>query len=118
MEAMREFLKKIGPVGCAIFLGMFVLFFGLVISESRDELKGYEPPQDSAYYSAHPAELAAELDTAVRPRLEGITAVIYDAETNTVTVSVEYDRFFPVRRAIYSHFDRELLEVTQEEETK
>ena len=109
MDGMNQFLKKIGPVGSGIFLVVFILFFLLCFAESRDELKEYDPPHDSSYYYRHPAELAQELETNVAPMLEGVKRLAYQPDDEKVVVHIEEDRFFAVRRALYRHFDRDLL---------
>lgn len=116
MEGMNQFLKKIGPVGSGIFLVVFILFFVLCFTESRDELKGYEPPHDSGYYLRHPAELAQEIEMNVAPKLPGVEKVAYQPDDGKVVVHIEEDRFYPVQRALYRHFDRDLLILEKLEE--
>ncbi len=115
MNAMNEFLKKIGPAGCALFLGILILFFLMCFTQSKDELKGYEPPRDGAYYSLHLGELTQELRDNVAPLLPGIESVTWVDGADSVTVVIQEDRFFPVRRSLHKHFDPELLNLVKEE---
>lgn len=114
MDAMNQFLKKIGPVGSAIFLGIFLLYLVMCFTQGKDELKDYDPPRDGAYYRLHLGELARELEDNVMPRLEGIESVTWREGEKTVTVTITEDRFFPVRRSLLRHFPSELLTLEKE----
>jgi len=114
MDAMQQFLKKIGPVGSAIFLGIFVLYLVMCFTQGKDELKDYNPPRDGAYYQLHMGELARELRDNVAPMLPGIQSVTWQEGERTVTVTITEDRFFPVRRSLHRHFPAELLTLEKE----
>ena len=114
MDAMNQFLKKIGPVGSIMFLGIFLLYLVMCFTQGKDELKGYEPPRDGAYYEMHMGELARELEENVAPMLEGITLVYWHEGEDTVTVKIAEDRFFPIRRSLLRHFPSDLLTLEKE----
>ena len=114
MDAMNQFIKKIGPVGCAIFLGIFLLYMVMCFTQGKDELKEYDPPRDGAYYQMHLGELARELEDNVMPMLEGIESVSWQEGEKTVTVTIAEDRFFPVRRSLHRHFPSDLLTLEKE----
>lgn len=114
MDAMNQFLKKIGPVGSALFLGIFVLYLAMCFTQGKDELKDYDPPRDGAYYQMHLGELQRELEENVAPILPGIEDVEWKEGDSTVTVTVEESRFFPVRRSLHRHFPAELLTLEKE----
>ena len=116
MTAMEAFLKKIGPVGCGIFLVLMVLFFVLCITQSRDLLKGYEPSHEDAYYEAHPEALAEEIETRVAPLLPAVRSAAVTEDGGAVTVTVEAGEFFPVRRSLLRHFPASLLVLEKTEE--
>lgn len=116
MSAMEAFLKKIGPVGCGIFLLLMVLFFVLCITQGRDLLKGYEPSHDGTYYEEHPESLAEEIETRVVPLLPSIRSAVLTEDGTAVTVTVEEGDFFPVRRSLLRHFPASLLVLEKAEE--
>ena len=115
MPAMEAFLKKIGPVGWGIFLVLMVLFFVLCFTQGRDLLKGYEPAHDGAYYEAHPEALAEEIETRVVPLLPAIRSAVLSEDGEKVTVTVEKEDFFPVRRSLLRHFPASVLVLEQAE---
>jgi hypothetical protein len=59
------------PLRLALFLGLGILVTALLFSGGTDPLKGYVPPQTSAYYAENLPELKNELEQNVLPRLEG-----------------------------------------------
>ena len=77
-------------------------------TSGRDPIPGYEPPETMEYYSAHPDELARELEENVLPELEGGIGARVDGDT--VTVTVTKDKFVVTRSAVLRYFDSALLD--------
>ena len=71
MTAGQQFVKWLKPVGCGIFLLVFVLFF-IMCFTAKAPVEGYTVPHDSQYYAEHLDELKTELETNLFPRLDGI----------------------------------------------
>lgn len=107
VSAGQDFVKKIGPAGCVLFLALFVLVTALCLTVGRNPLPGYEAPQDTAYYALHPEELAAELNENVLPRLEDPS--VAQVSGDKVLVTVDAASFVPVRAALLHCFDESNL---------
>lgn len=106
-SAGQDFVKKIGPWGCGLFLCLAVLVTAICFTAGADPIPGYEAPQDSAYYALHPEALAAELNENVLPRLEDPAhAAVTEGK---VLVTVEGPSFVPVRAALLHFFDESNL---------
>ena len=71
MSAGEQFVKLIKPVGCALFLIVFVLYLVMCFT-AKAPVEGYTMPHDSQYYAQHLGELETELETNLFPKLDGI----------------------------------------------
>lgn len=105
--AGQDFLKKIGPAGCVLFLALFVLVTAICLTAGRDPVPGYEAPYENEYYVNHLDELADELNTNFLPRLD--TPAHAAVTGGTVTITVQDDTFVVVRSALLRHFDESLF---------
>lgn len=103
----QDFIKKIGPAGCALFLLLAALTAVLCLTVGRAPIPGYKPPHDTAYWAAHTDELAAELTDNVLPRLEYSARA--EADGNVVVVTIDPDGFAVTRAAILRYFDESLF---------
>ena len=103
----QDFIKKIGPAGCALFLLLAVLTAVLCLTVGKDPIPGYKPPHDTAYWAAHTNELAAELTDNVLPRLEYPARA--EADGDVVTVTIGSDGFVVTRAAVLRYFDESLF---------
>ena len=54
--------KTLRPAGCVLVLVMAVLMVAYCLTQGRDPIRGYAPPQTTEYYAAHPDELLKELE--------------------------------------------------------
>lgn len=107
LSAGQDFVKKIGPWGCGLFLALFVLVTALCLTSGANPLPGYEAPHDTAYYAQYPQELAGELNANVLPRLDDPAhAAVTEGK---VLVTVEASSFVPVRAALLHYFDESNL---------
>ena len=111
-SAGQDFIKKIGPAGCILFLALAVLVTALCFTAGKDPIKGYEAPQSAEYYVNHLDELAAELNENVLPHLEAPSAAAVTG--STVTVTVDADSFVPTRAAVLRYYDESLLSFATE----
>lgn len=105
--AGQDFLRKIGPAGCVLFLALFVLVTAICLTAGRDPLPDYEAPHDVSYYVNHLGELAEELNENVLPRLETPSSAAVTGES--VTITVQDTTFVVVRSAVLHYFDESLL---------
>lgn len=112
MNTGEDFVKKIKPIGCILFLALFVGFL-LICFFGGAPIYGYAPPQDSEYYSLHMTELEAELEKNVFPELSGIISCEFAGDKLCITV--ESDSFDDVKHAITFYYDEELFEFLKEE---
>ena len=116
MTAGQDFVKKIRPVGCVLLLALGVIVTVLCFTHNSDPIKGYQPPEDTAYYAANPQALVQELEKSVFPALEGEEQATVTSD-GKVRVSVDAEHYILTRGAILQYFDSSLLEFEQPEET-
>ena len=112
MTTGEEFVKKIRPLGAALFLLVFVLFLIMAFSSGRNPLPGYEPPQTSEYYAQDESrllELQAELEENVFPVLGG---GVEDCrvEGGKLRLTLKKESFFQLRKALLYHYESNLFE--------
>ena len=102
----------IRPAGAALFLIVAVLVTVLCLTSGRDPIPGYQAPQTTEYYAAHPEALAAELEENVFPALPdyGMTAEITDGG---VTVAIDSAHYIKGRAALLQYFDVSLLTIVE-----
>ena len=108
MTAGEEFVKKLRPVGCVVFLVMFAAFMTLCFTAAGNApVKGYNPPHDTKYYSTHLDELRAELEENLLPQLEGETECEVNGDRLSVTVDAEH--FDTVKKALVHYYTEKLF---------
>ena len=105
--AGQDFVRRIGPAGCVLFLALAILVAALCLTSGRDPVPGYEAPHDSEYYVNHLDELADELNEHFLPRLD--TPATAAVSGGAVAVTVEGDSFVLVRSAVLRYFDESLF---------
>ena len=103
--------KTLGPFGCILVLALMAMALVLCFTAGTDPIPGYEVPESSDYYAAHPDELARELTENVLPRLEGEASVSLSGDA--VVVSVDAEHYAATRSALLHFFDKSLLEIVQ-----
>lgn len=106
--AGEQFVKRIRPAGAALFLILAVLVTAICLTSGKNPIDGYAAPQTTEYYASHIEELAAELETAVFPRLPDYTLTA-EVSGDTVIVTVESGNYAAARSAILQYFDSSLL---------
>lgn len=90
MTAGQDFVRMLKPVGCAIFLIIFVSFLVICFTAGdKAPVNGYLPPHDTEYYSTHLDELCAELSDNLLPQLGADAQLRIDGERITVTADSE-----------------------------
>ena len=107
MGAGADFVKKIRPIGCIMFVLMFVAVIVICLQPAERTVEGYEPPHDSTYYAAHPDELAEELEENLLPALDGVVSCRSDGEK--VAVVTDRKSFASVRAAVLTYYDVSLF---------
>ncbi len=105
--AGQQFVKRIRPAGCVLFIALAILVTAICLTSGRDPITGYKAPQTTEYYAAHPDELAAELEANVFPALLAYT-LSAEAGEDGVTVTVG-GNLAAARSAILRYFDQSLL---------
>ena len=114
MGTGEGFVKKIGYVGCAIFLGIFVLFL-VTCFTTKPPVEGYKAPNSSEYYAAHLDELKAELEDHLFPKLDGVTDCTVSDGVLCITLAAE--SFEETAEAITHYYAKELFSFLKEGET-
>lgn len=112
MTSGQEFVKRIKPIGCVIFLGACILMLVICFTSGRDPIPGYEPAETMDFYAGDPAALEAELEANVLPHLEGVSDC-YTDESGTVTVVLESQSYVTGRSALLKYFDQSLLNIVR-----
>lgn len=112
MGAGEEFVKKIKPIGCALFLLAMVIFFVYAFTSGNAPIEGYEAPQTTEYYAAHLAELESELEQNVLPHIDA--AVDCAVGEGVVVVTLRERGFAAARGDILHYFDKSLFEFVKE----
>ena len=110
--AGEEFVKKIKPFGCVLFLFAMVVFFVYAFGSGKAPIKDYEVPQTTEYYAEHLDELADELEENVLPHIDG--AVSCAVGDGVVTVTLRERGFAAARGDILHYFDVSLFEFVKE----
>jgi hypothetical protein len=110
MGAGSEFVKKIRPIGCILFLMISVYFLVFCFTSGKNPIPGYVAPHDSTYYSQNAdtlSELKTELETNVFPKLTGIK----DCQIvgGKLEITIDSLSFFRSRTAILKFYDRDLF---------
>ncbi len=112
MTTGQDFVKKIRPIGAAMFLMLFVLFLIICFTARPDPLSGYEAPHDSTYYTQNDTtlgELKTELETNVFPKLIGVESCT--VSEGRLEIVIDSATFKDCRYALLKHFDKSLFEL-------
>lgn len=108
MTAGQSFVKTIKPVGCVLFLLLFVIFL-IFCFTAKAPLDGYVKPQTSEYYAAHLDELEQELEENMFPQLEGIEDCFVSGDRLTIIISAaDYDESYGI---ITHYYGKELFDI-------
>ena len=107
LTAGQDFVKRIGPAGCALFLIVFILATVLCFTAGREPIPGYRAPERASYENDLD-QLVWVLEEQVFPRLPqyGMTAAVTGG---TVTVTVDSGNFNAAQRAILHYFPEDLI---------
>lgn len=110
MGAGPEFVKKLRPIGCILFLLLSAYFLIFCFSSGKSPIPGYKAPHESSYYSQSVStltELKSELETNVFPKLTGIEdcRIVGDK----LQITIDSLSFFRSRTAILRFYDRSLF---------
>ena len=106
--AGQQFIRRIGPAGCFLFLALAVLVTMVCLRAGTDPVPGYESPYDTAYWIEHPDALAEELNQNLLPRLDGSSMA--EVVDNHVIVTIDDSDFAVTRSAVLRYFDRTILD--------
>ena len=107
MTAGEDFVKKIRPLGAALFLLAFVLFLVMAFRSGKPPIPGYSPPQSSEYYAQSEKqlnELKVELEQNVFPALGGGVA---DCRVSgeKLHLTIEKQQYPKLRSALLYYYD-------------
>lgn len=109
--AGSDFVKKIGILGCIMFMMMFVLYLIMCFAPKASLLENYTPPQASEYYADHLEELEIELMENVFPRLSD--KITCELGEDVIKIYIPAENFWDFRSAILDHFDPKLFEFSE-----
>lgn len=107
----EEFIKKIRPAGCVLFIALAVLVAAVCLTAGRDPIRGYEAPQTDEYYAQHLDELQAELEANVFPHLEGVIGS--SIGDGILIIELDTNSFAVTRSAILYYYDESLFELVR-----
>jgi hypothetical protein len=106
-----EFVKKLRPFGCAVFLLLGIYFLVFCFTSGSNALPGYVSPHDSSYYSQNSStlsELKTELETNIFPHLEGISGC--EVENGRLAVTIDNGSYYKSRAVILKYYDGSLFD--------
>ena len=115
MEAGRDFIKKLGPVGCALFLALFILVTVMLFTAKGAPVAGYEAPHSGEYYAEHLDELKAELEENLVPRL-GVGRCEIEVSGEKLIVTASEEDIYKLRPAVIYYYGEELFEFAVSED--
>ena len=100
----QEFVKKIRPLGAALFLILFAAVTVFLFTAKGVEVEGYVPPQTGSYYSAHVEELMEEVRDNLLPAA-GVEGVELELWHERILVAGTEDQLRRARQAIIHYYD-------------
>ena len=103
----EEFVKKIKPVGCVMFLLLAILVAAVCLTQGRDPVPGYQNPQSDQYWAGHITELQDELEDNIFPYVDGVTGC--RKSDGRLVISIAENDFAVTRAAILRYFDESLF---------
>ena len=109
MNPGQEIVKWLRPAGCVLVLLLSALALVTLFISGNDPVKGYHPPQTSAYYAQHPEALKVELEQNVFPALSGIESCRV-TEEGKLLITLTGEGFAVARSALLRYYDKELFE--------
>ena len=108
MTAGQDFVKKLRPFGCVLFIGMSVLFLILCFtSVGKAPLPDYYAPHTAEYYETHLDELCTELTEHMLPMLGCDADFAVTGEKITVTAAP--DELEAVKGAVVHYYTDRLF---------
>ena len=111
MTAGQQFVKWLKPVGCGIFLLVFVLFFVMCFT-AKAPVEGYTVPHDSQYYAEPLDVLETELETNLFPKLDGIEDCYIFGDK--LTIIIDGESFAESSEAITHYYGENLFIIEKE----
>ncbi len=115
MGTGQAFVKWIKPAGCAIFLIFGIIFTISLFTGRGTPVEGYEPPEDSEYYSRNPDDFAEELRENLLPKLQADSASV-TVEDGSVTVRADPDDLRAIKLAVIYYYDESMVTFVEVEE--
>ena len=110
MGAGPEFVKKLRPFGCALFLLISVYFLVFCFTSGKNPISGYVSPHDSTYYSQNTTtltELKTELEANVFPKLTGVMDC--QVSNGKLAITIDSLSYSKSRMAILRFYDESLF---------
>lgn len=113
MTAGESFVKAIKPIGCVLFLIMFVVFMVYCFTGSAPLGDKYVCPQTTEYYSEHMDEFEAELEENFLPLIDGIEECRISGDKMLIVISEEcYDASSQI---IYHYYGKNIFDIQKSE---
>ena len=113
MTAGQNFVKAIKPLGCALFLILFVVFMVFCFTSEAPLGDKYTCPQTTEYYSEHLDEFEQELKTNLLPLVDGIEGCRISGDKITITIAPE--SFEESSQIIYHYYGKTILDIQKSE---
>lgn len=117
MNTGEDFVRKIRPLGAALFLLAFALFLVMAFTSGKPPIPGYEPPQSAEYYARSEErlnELKAELEQNVFPALGGGVTDCRVSE-GKLQLTIEKKQYPKLRSALLHYYESELFTFAEAE---
>lgn len=108
MTAGEDFVKAIKPIGCVLFIGMFIAFLVFCFS-AKPPVEGYTPPHTTEYYSEHLDEFQTELEDNLFPHLDGIVSC--SVEGDRIAVVIEPESYEASSKILYHYYGKNIFDI-------
>lgn len=119
MNTGEDFVRKIRPLGAALFLLAFVLFLVMAFTSGKPPIPGYAPPRSAEYYAQSEEtlnELKSELEQNVFPALGGGVTDCSVSE-GKLRLTIEKKQYPKLRSALLHYYESGLFTFAETEGT-
>jgi Ca2+/Na+ antiporter len=113
MTAGEGFVKAIKPIGCILFLILFVVFMVFCFTSEAPLGDKYTCPQTTEYYSEHLDEFEQELETNLLPLIDGIEDCRISG--GKITIVISPDCFDASSQIIYHYYGKAIFDIQKSE---
>lgn len=109
----QNFVKAIKPIGCAVFLIIFIAFLVTAFT-AKAPLPGYVIPQTTEYYREHLDELKTELEDNMFPLIDGAEECRIDGDKLVITL--EHEHYDEATKIITHYYGNNIIDTEKSDD--